>query len=81
MKQAIRIGGKIVQVKEFEALPDDAAPLWTPDKDEILRQYYPKKNATALAAKFGVTRAALTRHASAIGVHKARYKVEEKQHA
>lgn len=81
MKQAITIGGKIVTVKQFDQLPNDDMPFWTQDKDALLREYYPNKNATGLAKLFGVSRAALTRHACAIGVHKARYKTKEKKHA
>ena len=82
MKQAIKIGGKFVQLKEFDELPNDAPPFWTDEKNEIMRQYYPTKDATALAAKLGTTRAALVRQASSLGVRKAQHKdKKEKQHA
>ena len=41
MKQAIKISGKFVQLKEFDELPNDAPPFWTDEKNEIMRQYYP----------------------------------------
>lgn len=81
MKQAITIGSKIMSLKEFDDLPNDAPPFWTDEKNAIVRQYYPTKDTTALAAKLGTTRAALVRQASAIGVCKLRRKDKEKPHA
>ena len=79
MKQAIKIGGKYVSIKDFEALPEVAAPRWTAEMDEVMRLYYPTKDTTALAAKLGVSRSACSRHASTIGIRKLRYRVKEEK--
>lgn len=72
MGEAVKIELPAELIAKLEAVPDTTRRTnytdWTPEMDEAIRRYWPRKNKKALAKALGVCSGTLRKRAVELGV-------------